>query len=180
PDAEDAFQVAFMVLARKAASVRPPGRVAAWMHGVASLAARKARAARCRRFARELNVDALAEPAAPAAGAAPELAEVLDAELARLPDKYRLPIVLCELRELTTAQAAAEIAWPVGTVASRLSRGRQLLARRLRRLDLPSGAFLPAAAPTRLVTETVSAAVAGGSGSPAAAPALFHEVIRAM
>src|SRR5262249_10332027 len=95
-------------------------------------------------------------------------------------DKYRLPIVLCELRELTTAQAAAELAWPVGTVASRLSRGRQLLARRLRRLGLPSGAFPPAAAPTRLGTETVSAAVARGSGSPAAPPALFHEVIRAM
>src|SRR5262249_36063672 len=144
------------------------------------------RAARARRLARETSVDVSAEPAAPVPGSEPDLAQVLDAELARLPDKFRLPIVLCELRELTTAQAAAELGWPVGTVASRRSRGRALLAARLRRRGLASGIAPLACAicrsvstPGQLVTNAVSAAV-GGAVPPAVAPALFNEVLRAM
>src|SRR5262249_52568474 len=133
PEAEDAFQVAFMVLAQKAASVRPSSRIAAWMHGVATLAAKKARASRTRRRNREESIVERVEredaPASPDA----DLASVLDEELNRLPENLRLAIVYCELREFTVAQTSKELGWPIGTVASRLSRGRKLLADRLRR-----------------------------------------------
>ncbi len=186
-DAEDAFQVTFMVLARKAATVRPPGRVAAWLHGVAMLAARKARAARVRRAAREGALDGALDPAAPMAAPEPDLVRVVHEELARLPDKYRLPLVLCELRELTVAQAATELDWPTGTVASRLSRGRALLAARLRRRGV-SGALIAgtlaqvatAAPPVRLVGSTVSAADLGGACPATVPPPLVNEVLRAM
>jgi RNA polymerase sigma factor (sigma-70 family) len=187
-DAEDAFQVTFMVLARKAASVRPCGRVAAWLHGVALLAARKARAARTRRLARETGGAEVVEPAvSDTAAPEPDLVAVLHEELDQLPDKYRLPLVLCELRELTVAQTAVELGWPVGTVASRLSRGREALAARLTRRGLAAGcaagmlAQAAIAAPSlRLVGASVSAALTGGIGSPGVTPPLLNEVLRAM
>ena len=187
-DADDAFQVTFLVLARKADTVRPPGKVAAWVHGVATLAARKARAARARRQARETVVTELPERAAPEVVMHPDLGPVLDEELARLPDKFRLPVVLCELRDRTIAQAAAELGWPVGTVASRLSRGRVLLADRLTRRGITaavtaavvSSQASTAAVPERLIESTVSAAVAGGVSPSAAVLSLTREVVRAM
>ena len=186
-DAEDAFQVAFMVLARKAATVRPPGRVAAWLHGVAMLTARKARAARGRRAAREGALGELLDPAAPKAATEPDLVGVVHEELTRLPDKYRLPVVLCDLRELTIAQVAAELDWPVGTVASRLSRGRALLAARLGRRGVAGVVAVAAlsrgataAPPVRLIGATVSAADIGGACPSTVAPPLMNEVLRAM
>jgi RNA polymerase sigma-70 factor (ECF subfamily) len=188
-DAEDAFQVTFLVLARKADTVRPPGRVAGWVHGVATLAARKAHATRARRLARETAVGTPPERPVSEVVVAPDLGPVLDDELARLPDKFRLPIVLCELRERTTAQAAAELGWPVGTVASRLSRGRALLADRLTRRGVTTGAVLAAgtlvrsataAVSERLIESTVSAAVTGCTPGSAAVLSLTREVVRAM
>jgi RNA polymerase sigma factor (sigma-70 family) len=187
PDAEDAFQVAFLVLARKAAKVRPPGRVSAWLHGVAVLAARKARRARERRGAHEGRAAHAGEPAAPAVPDS-DFARLLDEEIERLPERYRLPFVLCAVRELTVAGAATELGWPVGTVASRLSRGRHLLAARLKRRGVTCAAagglgatanVASASAPARLVSETVSA-VAAGSPASGTAATLLHEVLRAM
>ena len=190
PDAEDAFQATFLVLARKADAVRPPGKVAAWVHGVATLAARKARAVRTRWRARETAVADLPERAAAEVVMYPDLAPLLDEELDRLPEKFRLPIVLCELRDLTTAQAAAELGWPVGTVASRLSRGRTLLADRLTRRGVSAGAVVAglgvlsrtasAGVPERLIEATVSAALTAGSSASVAAASLTCEVLRAM
>jgi RNA polymerase sigma factor (sigma-70 family) len=139
-DAEDAFQATFLVLARKAASVRPRERVGPWLHGVAYLAARKARAATTRRHAREKQVRALPEPATVADGLWDDLAPLLDREVTRLPEKYRRPIVLCDLEGKTRAEAARQLGWPEGTVAGRLVRARALLAKRLTRLGLPVSA----------------------------------------
>ncbi len=191
PDADDAFQVVFLVLARKAASVRPPSRVAAWLHGVAVLAARKARAGRLKRFAREDRLDSAPEPTATSPAIDPDLAEVLDDEIHRLPERYRLPILLCELRELPLARAAVELGWPVGTVASRLSRGRKMLANRLRQRGILATSAIFAAGsvsrvaatslPAKLVLKaTIPAATGAGLGTLPADPPLFREVMWAM
>src|SRR5262249_10113578 len=117
-DAEDAFQAAFLVLARKAASVRRTGAVGNWLYGVAYNVARKAKAARCRRELKER--EAAARQRLEVAGSAPDdWREVLDAELYALPEKYRAPIVLCDLMGLTTAAAAAEIGCPAKTLGTR-------------------------------------------------------------
>ncbi|MBA4187674.1 MAG: hypothetical protein C0467_06600 [Planctomycetaceae bacterium] len=189
-DAEDAFQVAFLVLARKAARINPPGRVAAWLHGVAVLAARKTRAARLRRLARETTLVSALEASAPTGGPEPDLAQVLDEEIDRLPERYRLALVLCEVRELTVARAAVELGWPAGTVASRLSRGRAMLAARLESRGVAGGIALAgfgavsevavATVPSRLLRTTVSAVVPGGAVAPAVTPPLMSEVLWAM
>jgi RNA polymerase sigma-70 factor (ECF subfamily) len=100
-----------------------------------------------------------------------ELAAILDAELQAIPEKYRIPVVLCHLRDLTVAQAASELGWPVGTVASRLSRGRQWLAKRLLRRGITGAAgifttlWLPSvnAAPLALVREATHIALSDGA-----------------
>ncbi|AWM40967.1 ECF RNA polymerase sigma factor SigE [Gemmata obscuriglobus] len=188
-DAEDAFQVTFLVLARKADTVRPPGRVAAWLHGVAVLTARKARAGRLRRFARERALGDTPEPSAVYTPPEPDLGRVLDEEIQRLPDKYRAAVVLCEVRGLTVAQTAAELGLPVGTVASRLARGRALLASRLTRRGVAGAAAVGAAgglastamaAPAKLFGSAVSVAFSGSQCAPAGAQLLLNEVLRAM
>jgi RNA polymerase sigma-70 factor (ECF subfamily) len=185
PDTGDAFQATFLVLARKAAAIRPPGKVAAWLHGVAVLAARKARSVRARW---EVTLAELPDWPAPEVAVSAELAPALNEELDRLPDRLRLPILLCELHERSVAEAAAELGWPVGTVASRLSRGRTLLAERLTRRGMATGALLLAGALSRAATATVpgrmviaAVRVAGGSG-PASdvVLSLASEVQRAM
>ena len=154
-DAEDAFQATFLVLARKAAKVLPRERVGPWLHGVAYHAAQKARAIAARRKAREKQVRSLPEPATIAEGLWSDLAPLLDQELARLPEKYRLPIILCDLEGKTRAKAARQLGWPEGTVAGRLARGRALLAKRLTRLGLP----LSAGVLTAVLSQNVSACV---------------------
>ncbi len=184
-DADDAFQATFLVLSRKAGTVNPPGRVAAWVYGVASLAARKLRLTRLRRLNHEQVVYPLPDSSTPEQEMDPTLLPAVDEELGRLPEKFRLPIVLCGLRGLTTKQAAAELGWPVGTVASRLSRGRAELASRLGRrgiavatLATASGwSELAAGVPPRLIDSTLAAV--GGSIPPAVA-ALTTEVVNAM
>jgi len=130
-DAEDAFQATFLVLARRAAAVRSGDKIGNWLYGVAFQTARKARAMRAKRWTREGRTPD-ADP--PTTDAPPnELASVIDAELNRLPDKYRVPIVLCELEGKTHGEVAEQLGWPVGTVSGRLSRAKALLAERLTR-----------------------------------------------
>src|SRR5438045_3419938 len=92
-DAEDAFQATFLVLARRAASVHPPGAVANWLFGVARRTTLKARAGSARRAARE-TLAARVPDLITGAGASDDLRPVLDRELGRLPARYRLAIVL--------------------------------------------------------------------------------------
>jgi RNA polymerase sigma-70 factor (ECF subfamily) len=186
-DADDAFQTTFIVLARKAGTVQPPGRVAAWVYGVASLAARKLRQTRSRRQLREVAVSHPPDRPGSEREMDIELLPAVDEELGRLPENYRLPIVLCGLRGLTIAQAAHELGWPAGTVATRLSRGRTELRKRLAKRGIVLAAVavstggwseLAAGVPPRLIEQTVAAAV-GGTTPPAVA-ALTSEVITAM
>src|SRR5262249_15640290 len=94
-DAEEAFQATFLVLTRRAASIMPREKVGNWLYGVAYQTARKARGTRARRRMRESDAPDAPEPVAAARGGQDDLAEVLDHELQRLPDKYRTPVILC-------------------------------------------------------------------------------------
>jgi RNA polymerase sigma factor (sigma-70 family) len=144
-DAEDAFQASFLVLARRAASVAPRDAMANWLYGVAYQTARKARASRARKQARERQVSDLPEPIGAGAGPWHDLIPILDRELSRLPEKYRRAIVLCDLQGKSRKQAAGELALPEGTLSGRLTRGRAMLAKRLARHGaVPSGAALAA------------------------------------
>ena len=136
-DAEDAFQATFLVLARRAASVMPREKLGNWLYGVAFQTAMNVMATRAKRRVRERPDWAMTEPAAVPAEYADELLVRLDREIARLPEKYRMPIILCELEGKTHRQAADQLGWPVGTVSGRLSRARALLATRLSRPGTP-------------------------------------------
>jgi RNA polymerase sigma factor (sigma-70 family) len=178
PDADDAFQAVFLIFVRKAASLSRPEQVAGWLHGVALRVARRARADRARRHEREAP---MVEPVAPVPpDDVGDLRRVLDEELERLPDKYRLPILLCDLEGMTLAEAARQLGWPKGTVAGRLSRGRELLRRRLTRRRLGYVLLLcPIGAdevPEQLVAATVEAA--GGIAAAPKAAGLAAAVLR--
>jgi RNA polymerase sigma factor (sigma-70 family) len=130
-DAEDAFQAAFLVLVRKATSIRT--NVGSWLYGVAHQTARKAMATRAKRRGREGPLTDMLEPAAPEQDPWEDLQSLLDQELGRLPEKYRAVMVLCDLEGKSRQAAARELRCPEGTVASRLARGHAMLAKRLAR-----------------------------------------------
>lgn len=168
-DAEDAFQATFLVLARDAARVQRPAAVGNWLYGVAYNVARKAKAVQQRRAVKERDAASLHRQDRSGA-AVDELREVLDCELFALPDKYRVPIVLCDLMGLTTREAAEKAGCPHKTLGTRLSRGRSLLARRLTR----RGVAVPVAVltttptiPTSLLASTIHAAIRFADGSSA-------------
>lgn len=131
-DAADAYQATFLVLARKASAVRVDDSLSPWLYGVSRRVAARARATSQRRGARETGgVEALAGEA-PDSGLSERLA-ILDEEIGRLPERYRAVVVLCDLESLPHEEAARRLGCPVGTVESRLSRGRQRLRDRLLR-----------------------------------------------
>ena len=162
-DAEDAFQTTFLVLARKADSIRRPELLAHWLYGVAIHVARKAKSLNERRERHEGREVAMwdAEPIGDPGRhelrlVRREEVEALHEELARLPEKYRLPVVLCDLGGLTHAEAAGRLRWPTGSLSVRLMRARELLCARLTRRGLaPTSALLATVA----LPETSSAAV---------------------
>jgi RNA polymerase sigma factor (sigma-70 family) len=182
-DAEDAFQATFLVLARKAASVVPREMVGNWLHGVAYRTALKAKALAARRREKERQVWEMPRPEPPDADALANLRARLDRELQHLPANYRAAVVLCDLEDVPRHEAACRLGLAEGTLSSRLSRGRRLLARRLagRGQGLSAGAVVvlmsesgaPAAVPTSLLLCTVKAAalVAAGEAAAAVAPA---------
>jgi RNA polymerase sigma-70 factor (ECF subfamily) len=153
-DAEDAFQATFLVLARKASSVRPRERVANWLHGVALRTAMKAKVMTAKRWGREKQVTEMPEPEAVRQDQWRDLQPLLDQELNGLPESYRLPILLCDLEGKTIKDAARQLGWPQGSVAGRLARGRKLLAKRL----ASRGVVLSAGALVAVVTKNVAAA----------------------
>jgi RNA polymerase sigma factor (sigma-70 family) len=132
-DAEDAFQATFLVLVRKAASIGRPKLLANWLFGVARRAATNMRATRARRARHEQLYAEPPDIQVKLEDPTDDLGTVLDEELAWMPAKYRLPLLLCGLEGMTHAAAGKYLGWPTGTVAGRLSRGRQLLRTRLLR-----------------------------------------------
>jgi RNA polymerase sigma factor (sigma-70 family) len=154
-DAEDAFQATFLVLVRCGREVRPREAVGAWLYGVACNVARKAKVAAARRRSKEAAFVRVPRPAP----SEPDLLPLIDAEVCRLPEKYRIPIVLCELEGRPIAETAHALGWPPGTLASRLARGRGLLARRLARHGLSLAACSGAALSVEAVAAVVKAAV---------------------
>ena len=128
-DAQDAFQATFLVLARQAGAVRQQS-VGSWLYGVALRVAVNARSsmARRRRHERRAGESRIAaDDRTGAVGISAEVAAILHEELGRLPDRYRAAVVLCYLEGQTCEAAAGRLGWPVGTVKSRLARGRQRL-----------------------------------------------------
>jgi RNA polymerase sigma factor (sigma-70 family) len=176
-DAEDAFQAVFLVLARKAGSVVPREHVGNWLYGVAYRTALHARDRLKRHRAHERQVPNMPEAAAAVAVDIGELHNVLDRELNQLPEKYRLPLVLCELEGRLRKEVAAALKIPEGTLSSRLATARRLLARRFARhgYAVPGGALAfilgqqaaSAAAPA-LVAATVRGALVAAAGGPLA------------
>jgi RNA polymerase sigma factor (sigma-70 family) len=191
-DAEDAFQATFLVLARRAGSVRWRDEIGNWLYAVAVNVARKAKAQGERRRYREREVQPMPNAAFSTEADRNELRAVLDEEVARLPEKYRRPVVLCCLEGKTYGEAAELLGWPEGTVSGRLARAKEMLSRRLTRRGLAaSGALLAAvlaaevgsAAPPALVQLTVKVAPAFAIGrglTAGAAAALAEGVLQTM
>jgi RNA polymerase sigma factor (sigma-70 family) len=176
-DVEDVFQATFLVLARKAASIRRRQSVASWLHGVARRIATRVRDRTTRQA-----VGPVAEIAAPdfdPAGALTwnEVRGALDEELSRLPETLRGPLVLCYLEGLARDEAAARLGCPLGTLKGRLERGRELLRRRLTRRGLALSAALAAltlgraVVPAALAATTVRAASGFVVGAPSGSAA---------
>lgn len=149
--AEDAFQATFLVLFRRAGSIRVNESLAPWLLHAARMAALKVRRGEIRRAERERRT-ARAESIAPVDDSS-ELRLLVSAEVDRLPGKYREPVRLCYFEGRTHDDAAAALGWPVGTVRGRLARARELLRRRLSRRG------------TGIAPASVAAALAGSAGA---------------
>jgi RNA polymerase sigma factor (sigma-70 family) len=186
-DAEDAFQATFLALVRKGGAIGRGEALGHWLYRVAYRAALKARARAARAPARGPRER---EGEGPEQGVVwRDLRPVLDEEVGRLPAKYRGPVVLCDLGEQTYAEAARQLGCPVGTLAVRLRRARQLLRERLTRrgvgLSLGVGGSLwcgmevSARVPAALAGSTLRLA-SGAAGGSARAAALAEGVVKAM
>ncbi len=164
--AEDAFQATFLVLARKSRSIRDCDRLGNWLYGVASRTARCAQVRLARQRQRQeadtmlpAGLIAVPEPTqGPVEEAlmAREELTALHREIERLPDRFRLPVVLCYLEGMTVQETAQQLHWPHGTVRSRLARARE----RLRRALVHRGFVVPPAALVAVLeSQTASASV---------------------
>jgi RNA polymerase sigma factor (sigma-70 family) len=183
-DAEDAFQAAFIVLVRKAASLTSHTELGAWLHGVARRTALNAKRAAALRRRKEM---AMARPETQNEEVRDDRLALLDEALSRLPEKYRLAIVLCELEGRTRREAAKRLGWPEGTVAGRLARGRELLAKQLLRRGLSAsagsmtvGLFGDAASacvPASLASSTIKAATLIAAGQAATTGAISAPIV---
>ncbi len=165
-DAQDAFQATFLVLARKAATVRPPEALPAWLHGVARRVALKTRSARLRhrRVERPLAATAMDSRPDPLAELATrDFLAIVDEEVRRLAKVYRLPVILCCLEGRSIEEAAQQLGWTTGSVKGRLERGRARLHERLARRGLTLSAALAA---VELSRAGASAALAAGQAAP--------------
>jgi RNA polymerase sigma factor (sigma-70 family) len=132
-DAEDAFQATFLVLAHKAATVSPRSKLAGWLHGVAHKIALKARCRANHRSEVEKRVPLRSPDEMHTDLHATEVEAALDQEIAGLPERYRLPIILCDLEGRLRSEVAGMLRCSEGTLSSRLTRGRRMLADRLHR-----------------------------------------------
>ncbi len=193
PDAEDAFQATFLVLARKAASLRWRESVAGWLHEVAQRVAADARRQAARRRRHERQAAAMPRHPTIPEPEQRELAAVLDDELRRLPERWRGPLLLCYLEGLTADRAAGQLSLSLRTLERRLAEGRDRLRARLTRRGYTLSAALlstllaqdraGAELSGELLASTARAAVgvrAGGGTAGAAALSLAQRALRSM
>ena len=192
PTAEDAFQATFLVLARKAGTLRVRESLGPWLHGVAARLAASARASQMRRNRHEAASAHRGEPSTTDPERDPDLHRILHAEIGRLPAAYREAVYLCDVEGLSQETVAVRLSCAIGTVRSRLSRGRKRLRSRLIRRGIVPAALAAltsrasAALPLRLAAAAARNAVAiTSSGAscgmvPAAAVALFEEGMTTM
>jgi RNA polymerase sigma factor (sigma-70 family) len=171
--ADDAFQATFLVLVKKARSVRVDGSLGRWLHGVGVRVALRARAAEASRGLELAKIKPSTPPYDPTLD---DLRAVIDEELERLPSAYRSVVVLCLVEGLTRERAANWLGCPVGTVNSRLSRAEELLKSRLTRRGLApaSGGLMAwlggasqasASVPQKLVGTTLAASASVRAGA---------------
>jgi RNA polymerase sigma factor (sigma-70 family) len=146
-DAEDAFQATFLVLVRRARSIARPNLLGNWLYGVALRTARKARARRTRRAEQQPPTPTRSSPDPHKEAALRELQAELDEEVQRLPANFRAPLLLCYLEGLSNREAAQRLGWPMGSIAHRLGRGRELLRSRLQHRHPNVSAFFLGALP---------------------------------
>ena len=187
-DVEDVFQATFLVLARKAGSIRGGDALGGWLHRVAYRASVQASVEAKRRRRKEAEAAAMApsDMSHPGLGTDHELRPILHEEIDRLPEAERLPVVLCDLEGLTYEQAAEQLRWSEPTLRCRVSRARQRLKVRLTRrgVTIPVvGASLvakgaSAAVPVALSRSTALAATGGPVSAGAAV--LTRTILRGM
>jgi len=170
---DDAVQATFVLLARRAGSLKHPELVGAWLYAVARKVALKARNARS-----AARVIPLGQDQEPAHSCDPldtlsgrEVLAILDEELARLPEEYRAVLLLCCIEGKSREEAAQRLGWSEGSVKGRLERGRDVLSRRLKRRGLTLGSALGVtlvwhAATAKAAIPTIAAVP--GSASPSA------------
>jgi RNA polymerase sigma factor (sigma-70 family) len=175
-DAEDAFQAVFLILARNAAGIRKSASLASWLYGVAYRISLKARAEMSKRRRHEKQVVQARPVQSDRDVAMRELQAVLTEEVARLPEKYRAPFVLCCLEGVSRSEAARQLGWKEGTVSGRIAEARRRLQARLQRRGITLTAALcavavdasaEAAAPSLLLRTTVEAALGIAAGQTA-------------
>jgi RNA polymerase sigma factor (sigma-70 family) len=186
-DAADAFQATFLILVKRARSVRVDDSLGRWLYGVSRKVAGRARVVAARRPKVDVGEIECVEAPSPDPDRF-ELLALLDEELGRLPQAFRSAIVLCDLGGLTHEEAARDLRCPVGTIKSRLARARKRLRERLERRGLtPSAMALAPAVPASLIKATARvswmSAISGPSTAgvvPAASVILAQEVLKAM
>jgi len=183
--AEDALQVTFLLLARRARSIHDPDALAGWLHRVARRVALRARGGVHRRNDRERRQAGAIAIALDDSLERDELCAIVHEEIDRLSEDQRLPILLCALEGLSHEEAARRLRWPVGTVKSRLVRGRRRLESRLARrglapallaaiaLDAPATA---APVPLALAVATTRAALQSALGTTATAASVSESI----
>ena len=186
-DAEDAFQATFVILARKGHRIDGRQTIGGWLHGVAYRVALDVRRRAARHQSKERQVEDMPHPPVLTEEPSHDLLGLLDRELARLPDKYRLPVVLCELEGRSRKEAAQQLGLPEGTLSSRLAAARKTLARRMAgygaavtagTLDvLFASEACAACVPAALLSSTIRAA---GGAIPATVAVLAEGVLKAM
>jgi RNA polymerase sigma factor (sigma-70 family) len=184
-DADDAFQATFLVLARKAGAIRKHASVGSWLHGVAYRIAMNVRGRAARQRARERQAADMPRPEETDELDRQELRQLLGEELEHLAQEYRAALVLFYLEGKTYEETARALQCPVGTVRSRLARGRKALRSRLagRGLSLPATGrtpVVPGGIPDALVAATVKTALTDGACTSARVLALAEEALRGL
>ncbi|MGL6073769.1 MAG: sigma-70 family RNA polymerase sigma factor [Fimbriiglobus sp.] len=165
--AEDAFQAAFLVLARRAASVKPTETLGGWLYATATRTSWKARAKYLRLRSREQNVDPFPERAISDA-IHDDTAKILDEELSALPERWRVPLLLCDLQGMPQRQVAGQLGIAVSSLAGRLGTARKRLADKLtaRGVTLSGFTLTAAIAPQTSQQLAAAAAILAAGGVP--------------